>query len=183
MTNALIIGGTGMLGGATEWLTEHVDHTTVIARNQTKFQRLQEKLAHPEKLTFLPINYQNNELLKNHIQEMIVKNGPISIVVSWIHSTAPEALPTIITTIDSLQTKRWSLYHVTGSSADLSKIKQRLTVPETCDYLQVQLGFIIEQNRSRWLTHQEISNGVIEAIKHKNKVTVVGTLEPWEQRP
>jgi hypothetical protein len=47
----------------------------------------------------------------------------------------------------------------------------------------VQLGFIIENGHSRWLTHEEISAGVIQAICTKKPVTQVGLLEPWEMRP
>ncbi|WP_400242173.1 hypothetical protein AB3U99_14995 [Niallia sp. JL1B1071] len=72
----------------------------------------------------------------------------------------------------------WRLFHITGSSSYLSKIKKELTIPQNCSYHQIQLGFILEKNYSRWLTHKEISAGVIEAIKHNCKRKIVGVIEP-----
>ncbi|MEM5592401.1 hypothetical protein AAHH67_13015 [Niallia circulans] len=41
----------------------------------------------------------------------------------------------------------------------------------------------MENSVSRWLTHKEISAGVIDAIKNNWKRKVVGVVEPWEKRP
>ncbi|MDQ0257739.1 hypothetical protein J2S74_005201 [Evansella vedderi] len=36
----------------------------------------------------------------------------------------------------------------------------------------------------KWMNYtEEISNGVIQAIRKKEKELTVGQLEPWEQRP
>jgi hypothetical protein len=45
------------------------------------------------------------------------------------------------------------------------------------------LGFVLEGNHSRWLTHAEISGGVIHSIQTQSKRHVVGTLTPWYRRP
>lgn len=50
-------------------------------------------------------------------------------------------------------------------------------------YRQVILGFVIEGGRSRWLTHQEISDGVLKAVHQDAAWSVVGTVEPWSMRP
>ena len=47
----------------------------------------------------------------------------------------------------------------------------------------MQLGFKIIGSHSRWLTHAEISNGVIESLKGNKTKTIVGTLHPWDRRP
>ncbi|CAH8705140.1 hypothetical protein M5W83_13510 [Paenibacillus thiaminolyticus] len=52
-----------------------------------------------------------------------------------------------------------------------------------CEYHQLQLGFVIEQSRSRWLTRSEIAGGVIEAMMRKQAVYTVGTMHPPELRP
>ena len=57
----------------------------------------------------------------------------------------------------------WELYHVLGSSSNLDEMLRKVPVPPECAYHQVQLGFVVEGSRSRWLTHDEISNGVIDA--------------------
>ena len=99
-----------------------------------------------------------------------------------MHSTAPNALFTIINVV-SKQRNNWNLVHILGSSSNLETIKKNISVPENCTYSQVQLGFVRENNQTRWLTNTEISSGVIRAITQKETNYIVGTLEPWEQRP
>jgi hypothetical protein len=45
------------------------------------------------------------------------------------------------------------------------------------------LGFKIEDNSSRWLTNDEISSGVIEAITNDEEEKIVGIVSPWDKRP
>lgn len=54
-------------------------------------------------------------------------------------------------------------------------IKREVTIPMDCSYYQVQLGFITEGSRFRWLTNKEISRGVMEAIKKRNKISIIGS--------
>ncbi len=70
-----------------------------------------------------------------------------------------------------------------GSSTDLKKTVQDVDIPSGCYYRQVQLGFVIENGHSRWLTHKEISHGIIDCIQKDTLLYVVGTVEPWEFRP
>ncbi|WP_160314251.1 hypothetical protein [Bacillus sp. 522_BSPC] len=56
-------------------------------------------------------------------------------------------------------------------------------MPTGCSYYQVQLGFVTEGSRSRWLTNKEISDGIIEAIKKKKKILTIGQIEPWDKHP
>jgi len=89
----------------------------------------------------------------------------------------------LITKEVSNQNSEWDLFHVLGSSANLEKLKGKVSVPTNCLYYQVQLGFVIEDVLSRWLTHQEISNGVIETIQKRKQIHIIGAIEPWEKRP
>ena len=50
-------------------------------------------------------------------------------------------------------------------------------------YRRVILGFVVEGGKSRWLTHEEISGGVIEAVQKDAERYIVGTVEPWSMRP
>ncbi len=75
------------------------------------------------------------------------------------------------------------LFHVNGSSTNLEDMKKKINVFENVDYYQIQLGFILENDNSRWLLHEEISNGVIQAITEGKIKHIVGTIEPWEKRP
>src|SRR5690606_10565489 len=107
------------------------------------------------------------------------------LVVAWIHDDEDRV---IRQTAESIRHAggadfAWDLYHVLGSSSNLDEILRKTPAPPECAYHQVQLGFVIEGNRSRWLTHEEISSGVIECVRNGRRRHVVGTLEPWDMRP
>ena len=50
-------------------------------------------------------------------------------------------------------------------------------------YHQVILGFMRTSSGSRWLRNAEISQGVLGAIASKKPLSIVGTIEPWDERP
>lgn len=182
MKHALVVGGTGMLTGVSLWLLEQGCHVSVIARNAERMKSLIEKANLKGNITPILVDYTKNDELQQKIQETIKQNGDIDMVVAWVHSTAPNALGMIAEEV-SKSGELWSLYHVSGSSTDLNQIKSTVTMPEDCLYCQIRLGFVIEDNRSRWLTNKEISDGVIASIKKRNKIRTIGQIEPWEKRP
>ncbi|WP_241535884.1 short-chain dehydrogenase [Indiicoccus explosivorum] len=180
--HALVIGGSGMLAGTVLWLADEGARVSVVARNEEKMQRMLARSVNTERIMPVYADYTNDPELEAALTEQIRKYGPPGLVVAWVHSNAPEALPSVIRLINKTGNP-WKLFHVLGSSTDLASIQEGLTVPETCDYHQVQLGFVQEDGISRWLTNEEISDGVIEAIRADERVKTVGTLEPWDERP
>lgn len=179
MKHALVIGGTGMLANVSIWLSVNGYHVSVIGRNAEKMQRLVDQ--NPAQLIPVLVDYTNTNELAEQLQHIHQKNGPIQLVVAWIHSTGDEVIPCLIESLPPHQT--WKLFHVNGSSSKLQDIKAKIAVPDRVDYHQILLGFKIESERSRWLTHEEISGGVIEAIQKNKSELVVGTITPWEKRP
>lgn len=182
MKHALVIGGTGMLSGVSLWLLAQGYHVSVIARDADRMKNLIEKTNLKGNITPILVDYKRNEELQEKVQATIEQNGSIDMVVAWIHSTAPEALEIIAKEVSSSE-KIWELFHVLGSSTDVNKIKKRVTMSEDCLYHQIRLGFVIEDNCSRWLTNKEISDGVIASIEERSKIRTVGQIEPWEKRP
>ncbi|MFB4170120.1 short-chain dehydrogenase [Virgibacillus sp. JSM 102003] len=179
---ALVVGGTGMLKDVCHWLIEQEYHVYVIGRDQTKLKKLEQEATQPENLHGISVDYQNSTNLSNELSNLFESNGIPDIVVSWIHSTAPQALPLIKDMISKQDLSTdWRLIHIQGSARFFEK--ENTPVPENCLYRRVYLGFILENNLSRWLTHNEISDGVIHAITTDNNETIVGTLEPWDMRP
>jgi hypothetical protein len=88
----------------------------------------------------------------------------------------------------NLMSSSTRLFHVLGSAAadpatDPENVRTQYQQFTHIEYHQVILGFIIEEDRSRWLTNSEISNGVLRAIESNSKVSVVGTVRPWTARP
>ncbi|QQK75567.1 short-chain dehydrogenase [Salicibibacter cibarius] len=181
MKHAIVFGGTGMLAGATKWLIETTDHISIIGRNKHKLEQLYSDHDNSD-LRLVTLDYKDNEALRHFMRQTIQTYGPIDLVVSWIHSVAPDAIPIILDELTH-QEHQWRFVHIKGSSHDLSSILAEIPVPRNCRYCDVQLGFKVEANVSRWLTHKEISNGVISAIHYDKKKTVVGILYPWSKRP
>ncbi|MFZ4451080.1 short-chain dehydrogenase [Salibacterium aidingense] len=182
--HVLVFGGTGMLAKATGWMTKHATRTVVFGRNQGRLDYLM-KSYNSHGLEIRNLDYTDTEALKHEIKSAYMQHGPIDMVVAWIHSTAPAAIQTIKQQISYLQGRRhWTFLHIKGSANDLTSIIT--SDPDNsanCHVKEVRLGFIYNGSFSRWLTNEEISDGVIQAIKEEKDITVVGTLEPWEKRP
>ncbi|MCJ8008726.1 hypothetical protein J2S14_002688 [Lederbergia wuyishanensis] len=155
---------------------------SVIARNEVRMAELIKRANHSTAITPALVNYQAEELFRDKIKNLIEMNGPFDIVVAWIHSGADNTIP-IIAEENNLFEHPWRLFHILGSSTNLKEVIDRVRVPDSSLYRQIHLGFIIEHNRSRWLTHQEISAGVIKAIFQDQSVHTIGTVEPWDMRP
>ncbi|MDN3450690.1 short-chain dehydrogenase [Planococcus sp. APC 3906] len=179
MKHALVIGGTGMLSQASVWLSENGFHVSVIGRNPEKMQQLLEQ--NPTQLTPVLVDYTNTEELAEQIRSIQQQNGPIELVVAWVHSTGPHVIPCMLEMLPANQPM--AFFHVSGSSSNLKDIKAKTAVPNHVFYHQIQLGFKIENGISRWLTHDEISQGVIDSVLSGKPESVIGTTEPWDKRP
>ncbi|GIO23740.1 short-chain dehydrogenase [Oceanobacillus sp. J11TS1] len=181
--HALVVGGTGMLSGVSLWLAGEATKVSVIARSQGKMKELLVKAHQDACIIPLLVDYKDSTALKEKIRACISQNGPIDLVVAWIHSDGKNALD-IISNEVAQTSPFWKLYHVLGSSANIAQIKEvAVKKHPNCQYRQIQLGFIWEKSYSRWLTHQEISKGIIDAIIRNQEVKVIGTLEPWNRHP
>ena len=181
MKHALVIGGTGMLSKVSIWLAANGYHVSVIGRNQEKMQRLLSTDERASHMTPIFVDYTNNEELAKQLQLIQKLNGNIDLVVAWVHSTGENVVPCLTNCLSD--TEQWKLFHVNGSSAKLDHIKKNIDLPNNVEYHQIQLGFKLENGNSRWLLHDEISNGVIQAIMEGEIKKIIGTIEPWEQRP
>lgn len=178
--NVLVFGGTGMLSGATQWVIGRARHTTVTGRSEHRLKRLQE--GDPgERASFHQLDYRDTEALKSLLSSTVNRHGPVDLVLSWIHSTAREALPTIVSEI-SQTSQQWHLIHIKGSANDDADIRARPETPDNCQYREVLLGYQRTERGSRWLTDEEISEGVVAAIQQDADITI-GQLEPWSERP
>ncbi len=179
MKHALVIGGTGMLARASVWLAENGYHVSVVGRDSQKMQRMID--LNPAQLTPVLIDYTNTEAFAAQLKDIQQQRGPVCLVLAWIHSDGEDVIPCLM---DSLPTDSdWKLFHVNGSSSNLKRIKARTIVPSHVHYHQIQLGFQLENGVSRWLTHKEISDGVIKAVQEEKIRHIVGTLSPWDKRP
>jgi len=179
--HALVVGGSGMLAKTSTWLAENGYLVSVVGRNKHKLIQLTEVSSN---IKIISVDYNNESQFRSEIHNSIATYGrPYDIVVAWIHSNDQKIINIISNEQSKISDKAWSLYHVLGSSSNLEDLLNEIDYSDNCDYHQVQLGFVIENNKSRWLTHDEISNGVINSIKSNDKTYLVGILTPWNKRP
>jgi NAD(P)-dependent dehydrogenase (short-subunit alcohol dehydrogenase family) len=184
MTHALIIGGSGMLQGAALDLAKEHTTVSVIGRSLKKLQRLQEL---SDRINPIQADYTDFQTFIETVERSITERGAISLVVSWIHDTAPDAALALAARLDTFR-NRVDYYHVLGSDSatphgGAAKLRDDFAALNNISYRQVILGFVIEGQRSRWLSNEEISAGVSRAIKDGLSLATVGTTEPWDRRP
>ncbi|MBL5768337.1 MULTISPECIES: short-chain dehydrogenase [Heyndrickxia] len=183
MKHALVVGGTGMLSNTSLWLMSKGYQVSVIGRNVNRMEGLISRSIDRSLIIPILVDYSDVALLKRNLRQAIERNGPIELVIAWIHSYAENALEIISKEVSHWNEGTWSLFHVLGSSRNLSEIKSEINVFDSCRYHQVQVGFVIENGHSRWLTNEEISQGVIDSVQNDKLTNIIGTLEPWEKRP
>ena len=157
--HALVVGGTGMLAGATRALAERGYLVTCVARRPAE-------LGHG--ITVEPTDYRDPIRLRDVVVRATRARGPIELAVCWIHTDAPDA-PRMVA--DALAPGA-RLIQVFGT-----RVWPLADVPLHIAYRQVLLG----SREGRWLTHEEISAGVLGAVDADRPHQVVGLRE--EQVP
>jgi len=150
--HALVVGGTGMLAAATRALADRGHVVTCVARRDAP-------LGHD--VAVEPVDYRESELLRNALARASTARGPIELAVCWIHTDAPEA-PRVVA--DALAPGA-RLVQVFGT-----RVWPLADPPLQIAYRQVLLG----ERDGRWLTHEEISSGVLKAMVADRPVAVVG---------
>jgi hypothetical protein len=186
--HALVVGGTGMLCGVSLALARRARIVSVIARHPHRLKDLQEEagafggLIHP-----VAVDYRETRRLISSLLEVRQSVGVFSLSVVWVHSTAPEA-PLAIAGVVSNPVDSCPYYHVLSSavvapSSAVNRWRTRFELFPGIEYHEVILGFTPDPRGSRWLTHEEICKGVLEAIELRVPSMVVGTVTPWSARP
>ncbi len=187
MPHALIVGGTGMLKGVPLYFTQHGYTVSVIARDPNGLNRLIESKSEHGFINPIKVDYSDYYMLEEKLNSAIDNYGKIETAVCWIHDSAPDA-PYIIADVLNGQNVKCKYFHVLGCEYSLPEEKYKnlhFTFERFINliYKKIILGFVIEDEVSRWLTDTEISNGVIDAVINEKDSFVVGKVEPWERRP
>ncbi|MGE7690174.1 short-chain dehydrogenase [Lysinibacillus sp. NPDC097214] len=181
MKNWLVIGGTGMLKDVSLWLIQQGNHVTVIGRQQKKMQNLINEVKNDSKLSPLLVDYTNYNSFKLALIESQHTNGSFDCIIAWIHGSDKRVWESVLEVIPT--TKNMILYHIKGSSSFIKNDRTKSYLPSNIVYREVKLGFVIEKNNSsRWLTNNEIAQGIIDAIKQEIPEKHVGVFEPWNMR-
>lgn len=175
---AVVIGGTGMLRPAVHTLLKRGLKVVVVARRP-------DRAAPPDELQdqFVPVvgDWSDPETLVEHVLAATGQRLAKYLIV-WAHSPHQEAL---MHELERVVAQDAVVVWVWGSAGrDPHEV-----LTEHADSFaghrvrHVVLGYLSGVNGSRWLTHTEISTGVLNAIESTREIHVVGRLDPWDRRP
>jgi NAD(P)-dependent dehydrogenase (short-subunit alcohol dehydrogenase family) len=173
--HALIVGGSGMLAGLCRTLCSSADTVSVLARNEKRIR------AVADDVESIACDYNNGTALAETLSSL---DAP-DLLVAWIHGRAPQARRALAEHVAA----EGRFVQVLGSAhADPSHPERLAEMAHAAeglpiDYQAVVLGFMLENGRSRWLTNEEISSGVLAAVESGAAHSVVGTVEPWSAKP
>jgi hypothetical protein len=174
MERALVVGGTGMLAGVAAALAARGVQTAVLARRTRRT---------PPGTTGIPVDYRDTQAF----EEAVRAAGPFDVAVVWIHSVAPAAPDALARVLTESGTPARYVHVLGSAAADPSRPdpgrRAHFQAQDGLRYEEVILGFVHDGKRARWLTNDEIATGVLAAVDKPSPRTVVGAVEPWNQRP
>jgi molybdopterin-guanine dinucleotide biosynthesis protein A len=150
--HVVVVGGTGMLAGATRALADRGHAVTSVARRPGQLG-----------VGIVPVtlDYRDGERLASALAYAVEERGPLELAVCWIHTDAP-AVPRLVS---AALAPGGRLVQVFGT-----RVWPLERVPIHVAYRQVLLG----EMGGRWLTHDEISAGVLSAVDADLSLYVVG---------
>ncbi|ACQ69142.1 short chain dehydrogenase [Exiguobacterium sp. AT1b] len=163
----LIVGGTGMLAELTSYLAIEQD-VTVIGRDKEKMASIVQR--NPETCHPLIVDYREEEALSNALQRAVKQRGPFDRVIAWVHRGSGRAMQLILNHSENSE-----VIHILGSRANPEYEKRCLCLNAQQTYRQVQLGEMHEMASVRWLTHDEIVKGVLDAMQNQDDYRLIGT--------
>lgn len=156
-----------MLSGLTKKLSQEFDIVGVLARYNNRLAVLQN---YSVAIIAIQADYTDLEDLKSKLDEFTGTYSIPEIIVSWVHSTSPDATVLIAQYCDN------DFYEVTGESGKesdhISRTRQDIINKFGINYHRVILGHIGD----RWLNNQEISDGVYKATHAKIPEFIVGNI-------
>jgi hypothetical protein len=185
--DALVIGGTGMLRRASLAIARKSSTFTAVARTRTSLDALARDVGNPNERQqfYIDLDWDDQDKFLAALARHVSQHGHPSLVVAWLHNAS---LGPRLANALSEHSSTCEFFQVLGSagrgpSSEASGLKNQIDRRSGLAYYQVVLGFRREGSLSRWLTNDEISDGVLDAISAKLPSYVIGTVTPWNERP
>lgn len=172
MKHICIIGGTGMLAEVTKWYADSNHIVTVIARNEEKMNRMKDSCPNPVNIKAIYLDYRDAAKLYNALQKNIQVYGPLTEAVVWLHTDGLHALSTVFELVE----EKSNVWQVIGSKANAKNLQKQYQTQKDIAYNFIQLGFVKENDRQRWLTNEEIASGVIRSISSGQPYCLIGEI-------
>ncbi|CAN5447403.1 short-chain dehydrogenase [soil metagenome] len=170
--DTLVIGGTGMLLDACKHFA-HSEIVYVVSRNELS--------SDYKNIFHIKADYTNPDEFLKAIKECFKNRVFPQRVILWIHSTGDEAVYLLLNFI-FLTHPKTKIFHIKGNG-NFNPSKAGKIIVSNINYFEIILGFTLRNDSSRWLTNEEISAGVIEAVKSEKKSFTIGVTEPWDKHP
>lgn len=175
----LVIGGTGMLAGVSLALCAGGEDVWLISREASRVAPLRAKAGDSaDRLHFVAADYTEERALAGALRKAAQGEAPRH-VLAWM-ADGPWWNVLFSTLREVAKGRKWELFRVRGSAAAL---EEPPSVPSDVTLHLIILGFTVEDGQSRWLSHQEIADGVLAALREPQPRTVVGMVHPWSLRP
>ena len=173
--HALIVGGSGMLAGLCRSLCGCSEQVSVLARNERRLRAIAAEIEP------IACDYNNGRALAETLSQL----EPPDLLIAWIHGRAPQARRAFAECVaaDGRFVQVLGSAHADPSHPERLKEMEQAAAGLPIDYSAVVLGFAVENGRSRWLTTDEVSNGVFAAVEQSAPYAVIGTIEPWSAKP
>jgi hypothetical protein len=180
----LVIGGSGMLAGLCLKLAQDGPTVSIVARDARRIQVLAGQVS--GRIAPAIADYRDLDTFAYALSRAVGDHGRAGRTFCWVHDEIAPEVP--LQAADHVDGPFW---HILGSGAanpaepqTLSGWRERFRRRwPKLDYRQIVLGFVLEAERSRWLTDAEISDGVYSAAQSCDVLRIVGTIDPWSRRP
>jgi hypothetical protein len=186
-SHSVVIGGTGMLARASITIARGSKLFTAVARTVASLEALASAIGETprQRRFYLPLDWNQPDRFVGEISRHLHQFEPPSLVVAWLHDS--KLGPRIASAV-SKYGSHCDFFHVLGSSAasplnDTVALRRQVHLGKDLNYHKVVLGFKRTERSSRWLTDEEISNGVLNAVSARRPLYTVGTTTPWNALP
>ncbi|MFX4294709.1 hypothetical protein [Streptomyces bohaiensis] len=175
-----------MLAGVVRGLVSAGRRTAVVARSEARIRSLAAGTDEPAKVLAVPADYTRPETLDTALSHVLTMSERFTAAVLWVHGSHRPVVHGLLA--DRLLPGAL-LVDVLGSAAlapSGSVLRRPPSAVRGAVYRAVVLGFTDSVYGTRWLTHEEISDGVLAALEEGPEAPltrVIGRVQPWADRP
>jgi NAD(P)-dependent dehydrogenase (short-subunit alcohol dehydrogenase family) len=164
---ALVLGGTGMLAGCVGSLVHDGWHVVVPSRRYAPIPAAPEE-AQPQpddagerrRALWVQADWSEPDELVARAAKAL--GGAADLLVAWVHESAR---PSVLRAVAPLLAPGAPVVEVHGSASANPVGGCPDPVLDDHPTQQVVLGFVSDGGRTRWLTHHEIVDGVLDAVR------------------
>jgi NAD(P)-dependent dehydrogenase (short-subunit alcohol dehydrogenase family) len=170
--HVLVVGGTGILRPAATALLRSGEQVTVVARGVAPSVRGARPVA---------VDVTDTRALAAGLDDAIAAAGPIGLALAYAPTAPAGSLAELAARVHGrlvhVLVSRW------GAPGADRIVRDRWAPDGAGSTVRVTLGWVAGPRGARWHTPAEVSRGVLDAARGDAPEVVLGTLEPWEQRP